>query len=125
MAFVSLSCSAESWDRRRVALTSSVTLTRFVWANHYGVGVGDGPRVSCSRAALAVWIRKLKVVSPRGADVTTSSNADEAMLDWLVTSVRFGWTPREVLVWFSQFSGIYYSKESLILRRKGDTSSNF
>jgi len=98
MAYVSLSCSAESWDGRRVAWTSSVALTRFVWAVKYGDSVGDGPRVSCSRAALAVWIRKLKLVDPRGVDVPTSPSADEAMLDWLVTSVRSGWTPREVLV---------------------------
>ena len=100
MASLSLSCSAESRDGRRVAWISSVALTRFVWAVQYGVGMGDGPRVRCSRAALAVWIRKLKVVNERGADVPTSPSADEAMLDWLVTYVRFGWTPREVLGWF-------------------------
>ena len=86
-----------------------MALTRFVWAVLYGVGVGDGPCVSCSRAALAVWIRELNVASPRGEDIPISSNADEAMLDWLVTSVRFGWTPREVLVWFFPVFGIYYS----------------
>ncbi len=37
-------------------------------------------------------------MSPRGEDVLTSPSADEAMLDWLVTFVRFGWTPREVMV---------------------------
>ena len=110
MASVSLSCSAESWDGHRVAWTSYVALTKFVRAVQYGAGVGNGPRVSCSRAALAVWIRKLKVVNPRSSDVPSSPSADEAMLDWLVTFVRFGWTPREVLVWFSQFSGIYCSK---------------
>ena len=125
MASVSFISPAESWDGRRVAWTSSVALTRFVWAVQYGVGVGDRPRVSCSRATLAVWIRKLKVVNPRGADVPTSPSADEAKLVWLVTSVRFGWTPREVLVWFSQFSAIYYSKLSLILRSKGDKTSSF
>ena len=81
-----------------MAWTSSVALMRFVWAVQYGVGVGDVPRVTCSRAALAVWIRKLKVMDPRGVDVPTSPNADEAMLDRLVTFVRSGWTPREVLV---------------------------
>jgi hypothetical protein len=35
-----------------------------------------------------------------GEDFPISPNADEAMLDWLVTSVRFGWTPQEVMLWF-------------------------
>ena len=98
MASVSLSCSAGSGDGRRVAWTCAVALTRFVWAVQYGAGVGDAPRVSCSRATLAVWIRKPKAVVPRGVDGPTSPSADESMLDWLVIFVRFGWTPREVLV---------------------------
>ena len=100
MAFVSISRPAGLWDGRRVAWTSFVTLSRVVWAVQYGVGVGDGPRARCGRATLAVWIRKLNVTSPRGDDFPTSPSADEAMLDLLVTFVRFGWTPREVLVWF-------------------------
>ena len=88
------------WGGRRVSWTSFVALSRFVWAVQYGARVGDGPRASCSRVAPAVRIRKLKVTSSRGEDFSTSPNADEIMLDWLVTSVRFGWTPREVLVCF-------------------------
>ena len=100
MAFVSISRPAGPRDGRRVAWTSYVALSGFVWAVQYGARVGDGPRVSCSRAALAVWIRKLNVTSPMGEDFPISPNADEAMLDWLVTSVRFGWTPQEVMLWF-------------------------
>jgi len=52
MASVSISRPARPWDERRVALTSSVSLTRFVWAVHHGSGVG--PRAECSRVVLAV-----------------------------------------------------------------------
>ncbi len=101
--------SAEFWDGRRGSWTSSVSLTRFVW----GCGlsstalyvVGDGPRGSCSRAALAVWIRKLHVARLRGDEIPSSPSVDEAMLDWLVTSMRCGWTPREVLIWFPPVFG--------------------
>ena len=99
MTSVPFALSAESWAGRRGSWTSSVSLTRVVWAVHHGDVVGDGPRGSCSRAALAVWIRKLNVASPRGDYVPSSPSADEAMLDLLVSSVRCGWTPREVLIW--------------------------
>ena len=92
--------SAEPWAGRRGSWTSSVSLTRFVWVVQHGAVIGDGPRGSCSRTTLAVWIRKLHVASPRGDEVPSSPSADEATLDWLVTSVRCGWTPREVLIWF-------------------------
>ena len=39
-------------------------------------------------------------MSPRGDEVPSSPSVDEAMLDWLVTFVRCGWTPRKVLIWF-------------------------
>ncbi len=67
--------------------------------------MGDGPRGSCSRAALAVWVRKLHITSPIGDEISYSPIADEALLDWLVTSVRGGWTPRDVLTWFSPVFG--------------------
>jgi len=92
--------SAGHGDGRRGSWTSSVALTRFVWAVEHGAVVGDGPRGSCSRAALAVWIRKLHVTGLRGDEVPSSPSVDEAMLDWFVTSVWCGWTPREVLIWF-------------------------
>ena len=98
MASISISCPAGPWDGRRVAWTSSVSLTRFVWAVQHGIGVG--PRAECSRAAMAVWIRKLDVSTSRAEDDSASPITNEYMLDWLVTFVRLGWTPREVLVWF-------------------------
>ncbi len=73
--------SAEPWDGRREYWTSSVALTRFVWAVQHGAVAGEGPRGICSRAALAVWIRKLHVASPRGDEVLSSPSVDEAMLD--------------------------------------------
>ena len=100
MTSVPFALSAEPWAWRRGSWTSSVSLTRFVWAIQHGVVVGDGPRVRCSRAALAVWIRKVNAASPRGDEVPSSPSADESMLDLLVTSVRCGWTSREVLIWF-------------------------
>ena len=84
----------------RGSWTDSLAITRFVWAVQHGAVVGDGVRGSCSRAALAVWIRKLQISSPRGGDVSISSSVDDVMLDWLVSSVRCGWTPIEVLTWF-------------------------
>ncbi len=62
--------------------------------------VGYGPCLRCSQATLAVWIRKLSVTILKGDDFPTSSSADEAMLDWLVTFVRSGGTPLAVMVWF-------------------------
>ena len=81
MTSVSIAFSAEPWAGRRGSWTSSMSLTRFVWAVKHGVVVGDGPRVSCSRAAMAVWIRRLNVTSPRGDEVPASPSADEATLD--------------------------------------------
>jgi hypothetical protein len=49
---------------------------------------------------LAIWIRKLDISvigSEGGAPV---SSEDEEMLDGLVVSVRRGWTPKEVMIWF-------------------------
>ncbi len=83
-----------------MAWTSSVSLSRFVWAVHLGARAGSGPRADYSHAALAIWIRKLTVSAARAEGDSSVPNADETMLDWLVTFVRHGWTPREVLVWF-------------------------
>jgi hypothetical protein len=59
-----------------------------------------GPLAECSRAALAVRLWKLDLSSSKAEDDSSLPSADESMLDQLVTSVRLGWTPREVLVWF-------------------------
>ncbi len=76
-----------------------------MWAVQHGVVVGDGPRGNCSRAALAVWVRWLHIASTRGDEVSSSPSAEEAMLDWLVTYVRGGLTPRDVLTWFPPVFG--------------------
>ena len=60
----------------------------------------SGPRVECCRSALAVWIQKLDVSANGSKSGVPASSADDAMLVWLVVSLRCGWTPREVLIWF-------------------------
>ena len=42
----------------------------------------------------------MNVEASRAEGSSSAPSVDEAMLDWLVTSVRCGWTPREVLVGF-------------------------
>ncbi len=83
-----------------VPWTSSIALSRFVWAVQLSVGAGSGPRLGCYRVALAAWIRKLDILASGSEGGAPASNADEAMLDWLVVFVRSNWTPREVLVCF-------------------------
>ena len=117
MAFVSISRPVGPWDGRRVAWTSSVSLTGFVWAVHHGSGVG--PRAECSRAALSVLIRKLDVSTTRAENGSASDNTNESMLDWLVTSVRLGWTPREVLVWFFPVFGDHLFKMTFGVDEEG------
>ncbi len=82
-------------DERRLLWSSSNSLARFVWA--FRLGSGLGPCTECDRAALAVWFRKLDLSVSRDEKELPPLSADEAMLDWLVSSVRLGWTTREVL----------------------------
>ncbi len=89
----------------RVPWTSSITLSRFVWAVQLGASIGSGPRLECYHAALAVFIRKLDVSANGSESGAPASSADEAMLDWLVVCVRSGLTPREVLVWLTSVFG--------------------
>ncbi len=36
-------------------------------------------------------------------------SADERMMDWIVSSVMSGWTPREVMLWiFPRFGGMLF-----------------
>ena len=101
-----------------MAWTSSVSLTRFVWDVQHGSGVG--PRAECSRAALAVWIiRKLDVSTSRAEFDSASPSTDESVLDWLVTYVRLGCTPREVLVWFLPVFGDLLFKIISIVDEEG------
>ena len=60
------------------------------------------------RTALALWIRGLDLRDFREIDSRVTSN-DEGMLDWIVLSVRRGWTPKEVLTWiFPCFGGLLF-----------------
>jgi hypothetical protein len=88
-----------------------------------GAGVGCGPQVDCCRFALSVWIRKLDV-SVNFESRVPASSADGAMFDWLVESVRCGWTPMEVVVWVFQVLGIYCSRLSLIASRRRGLADN-
>jgi len=97
LSSVSMSLPGGAYGERRVAWTSSISIARFMWAVQYGSGLG--PRAECDRAALAIWLRKLNLSASRAENDLSLLSADEAMLDWLVTSVRLGWTPREVLIW--------------------------
>ena len=82
----------------RVPWTSSIALSRFVWAVQHGVGAGSGPRLECNRVVLSVWIRKLEISTLEGEGGASSLSADEAMLDLLVVSVRSGRIPKKVLI---------------------------
>ena len=63
--------------------------------------MGSSPRVECCRVGLSVWIRKLVDVSANGSESgAPTPSADEAMLEWVVLYVRYGWTPKEVMVLF-------------------------
>ncbi len=53
---------------RRVSWTSSTALMSFVWAVHLCAGMGSGSRAGGSRAAMAVWARKLKVSAVESED---------------------------------------------------------
>jgi hypothetical protein len=46
--------------------------------------------MDCIRAAMAVWVRNLKIVVLGSEDGALASSADGAMLDWLVVFVRCG-----------------------------------
>ncbi len=93
-------------DERHVFWTSSNSLARIVWA--FRPGPRLGPRAECEWAALPVWLRRLDLSASRDGEGLPPASADEAMLDWLVSSVRLGWTPREVLICFFRSSEICY-----------------
>ena len=66
------------------------------------------------RAALAIRVGGLKLREFRvGAEALESPdapNADKRMLDWIVASVKSGWTAREVLLWiFPSFGGLLFN----------------
>ena len=102
---VFLPCVAGSCPR--CPWTSSISLHRFVWALHLDAGLGSSPRLECRRAALAVWLHKLDISVNGSESGAPASSPDEEMLDWLVVSVRSGWTPRAVMTcFFPVFRGL-------------------
>jgi hypothetical protein len=88
----------ESMAVHRVPWTSGVSLFRFVWAIRRGSVMGIGPESDSSRAALATWIRKFNIIATDSGSGAPALSVDEAMLDWLVFSVRRGCTHEGVLV---------------------------
>ena len=89
--------------------SSSAALYRFVWV----VKRQCLPKVVLQavhgRATLASWISGLDLPDFRESGSCVASRDDEGMLDWIVLSVRRGWTPREVLTWiFPHFGGLFF-----------------
>jgi hypothetical protein len=98
-----------SVDDGRGSWSSSAALYRFVWAVKRGCLSQTALLAVPGREALALWIigLDLREFSDSGSNVFSSG--DEEMLDWVVASVRRGWTPREVLLWlFPSFGGLLY-----------------
>ena len=61
------------------------------------------------RPALALWIHGLNLRDFREDGSPSALSGDERMLEWIVLSVRSGWTPREVLLWiFPIFGGVLF-----------------
>ena len=61
------------------------------------------------RAPLALWINGLDLRDFRESGSRVASIDDEGMLDWIVLSVRRGWTPKEVLTLiFPCFGGLLF-----------------
>ena len=89
--------------------SSSAALYRFVWAVKRGCLSQTALLAVPGRAALALWILGLDLREFTDSGSNVNSPGDEGVLDWIVVSVRRGWTPREVLLWmFPGFGGLLY-----------------
>ena len=89
--------------------SSSVALYRFVWAVRRGCLSRTVLHAVPGRAALALWIVGLDLRDFTESESNVGSPGDDGMLDWIVVSVRRGWTPKEVLLWmFPTFGGLLY-----------------
>ena len=89
--------------------SSSAALYRFVWAVKRGCLSQTALLAVPGREALALWIVELELRDFSDIGSNVFSSGDEDMLDWIVASVRKGWTPREVLLWlFPIFGGLLY-----------------
>jgi hypothetical protein len=96
----------ESW-------TSSVTLYRFVCPVRRCCLSSSALRAVLGRATLAIWLGGLKLrefgVGSESLESPGSFIDDKRILGWIVTSVKRGWTPREVLLWvFPSFGGLLF-----------------
>ncbi len=89
--------------------SSSAALYRFVSAVKRGCLSETALYAVLGRAALALRIVGLDLRDFMESGSNVGSPGDEGMLDWIVVSVRRGWTPREVLMWmFPSFGGLLY-----------------
>ena len=88
---------------------SSAALYRFVWAVRRQCLSESVLNAVPGRAALALWISGLDLPEFGGSGSCVASRDDERLLDWVVLSVRRGWTPKGVLTWiFSHFGGLLF-----------------
>ena len=89
----------------RGSLTSSASLYRFVWAVKRCCLSSSVLRAVLGRATLAVWLGGLDLRDFREGESPDAPSNDERMLDWIVLSVKNGWTPKEVMLWIFPSSG--------------------
>ena len=93
----------------RGSWASCGALRRFTWAvRRCGLSSSVLHAVP-RRSALAVWLCNLDLWSWVEEVPPGVLNADDGMLDWIVSSVKSGNTPKEVLVWiFPSFEGHFF-----------------
>ena len=94
--------------------TANASLNRFVWAARRCFLSSSVLQVVPGRAALAVWVVGLELrefrVGVEGVESPDAPSVDERMLDWIVASVKSGWTTGEVLIWiFPSFGGMLFN----------------
>ncbi len=91
------------------SLAFSAALYRFVWDVKRQCLSQSALHAVLGRAALALWISGLDLRDFREIGPCVASSDDEGMLDWIVLSVRRGWTPKEVLTGiFPCFGGLLF-----------------
>ena len=89
--------------------SSSAALYRFVWVVKHKCLSQSALHAVPGRAALVLWISGLVLRDFRECGSRVASIDDEGMLDWIMLSVRRGWTPKEVLTWiFPCFGGLLF-----------------
>ncbi len=89
--------------------TASAALYRSVWVVKRQCLSEAALHALLGRAALALWISGLDLHDFRESGSCVASRDDEGLLDWIMLSVRRGWTPREVLTWIlPHFGGLLF-----------------